>query len=180
MISLKETLKAIKDKISNLNTSVTTINTSITTINSKIPYMPTRTLLWTNPNPDSSFAAQTIDCGIEIGLGYKTFDMLQITYKKTVGEYWLLDSFYSFLTYTNKGEYWTSTDYYGSSLIYVDDSCVVFSRQYKPVNAFFGGLQGVVFNAAQYAIPQKAKVSDNTRCVPYKIYGIHWSSATSA
>lgn len=174
MISVKETLKAIKDKINSLNTSVTTIN-------SKIPYMPTRTLLWTNPNPDSSFAAQTIECGIPLSiLGYEYFDMIQVVYKKTVGEHWMLDSFCTIVEWMQEGEWVNLWYYYGSSLIYVDDSCVVFSRQYTPVREFFGGLSGVTFSNAQYASPQKAKVSDNTRCVPYKIYGIHWSSATSA
>ena len=169
MISIKETLKAIKDKISSLNTSVTTIN-------SKIPYMPTRTLLWTNPNPDSSFAAQGIYCGKagSYGIGCESFDMVQIVYKKTVGEYKMLDSFLTCVVYENKSEYLTLDAYYGSSLIYVDDSCVVFSREWFPIHDLMGGMSGVYFYNAQYAIPQKAKTSDNTRCVPYKIYGIKW------
>ena len=46
MISLKNTLKAISSKFSALNTLLNDV--------------PHYTLLWTNPNPTSSFSAQTI------------------------------------------------------------------------------------------------------------------------
>ena len=62
MISLKQTLSAITSKFTALNTLLNDV--------------PHYTLLWTNPNPTSAFAAQTIS------LDLSKYDAVEVVFKR--------------------------------------------------------------------------------------------------
>ena len=107
-----------------------------------------RKLLWTNPNPTSLFAAQNIS------LDLSDYDDIEIISKKTASE-----SYY-FYTKISIGST-ASCDFIQGGVIF-DRTVNVLTTQ-------------VEFSGAQYLTPSATVITaDNTRVVPYKIYGIKY------
>lgn len=105
------------------------------------------TVLWENQNPTSSFAAQSIT------LSSDDYDTLKVFFKKTASE-------------TKVG----SVDFikgFGNDLGYIDDSCVVFSREmdYVSDTEYSLGTGGYLLANGT------SKNTDNNRCVPLYVIG---------
>ena len=135
MISLKNTLKAITSKFSALNTLLNDV--------------PHYTLLWTNPNPTSSFAAQTIS------LDLSKYDAVEV-----VARQYATDSF----VFSSKAE----VGKFGKLFCYgYDDARELDTRRYEVSTT------GVSFQTGYYTmISDSSGTASSTHCVPYKIYGI--------
>lgn len=136
MISLKNTLSAITSKISALNTLLNDV--------------PHYTLLWTNPNPTSSFSAQTIS------LDLSKYDSVYVVSRASTSVN-MVDSFFA-SPEKNQEQIWEvvdkNDDYIGARRLTMTNSGVTFS-------------EGV-----SYALLSTKGGTDNTRCIPTKIYGI--------
>ena len=135
MISLKQTLKAITSKFSALNTLLNDV--------------PHYTLLWTNPNPTSSFSAQTIS------LDLSKYDMVEIVFKQ-----YAINPFFS----TNKTEVGKG----GRLFTYgYEDAKELDGRSYTVSTT------GISFRTGYSAmISASSGTATDGQCVPYKIYGI--------
>ena len=136
MISLKNTLKAITSKFSALNTLLNDV--------------PHYTLLWTNPNPTSSFSAQTIS------LDLSKYDAVEIVFDRYMNDG--VRSTQRLLTKNEKFTLGTTTD---ENLRYrtcsFNDSGVVFDSPKK---------------FTTYGIWGSHTSADDYTDVPLKIYGI--------
>lgn len=119
----------------------TTVPTGWQEINEKA------TILWSNPNPSSTFAAQNIV------LSSDDYDVLKIYFKKTSNENRLM------CLETIKG--------FGIDLHYIDDSCAMFSRGMSRVNDTTFSLASAKYKLAS----SSSTVGDNSRCVPIYIVG---------
>ena len=133
MISLKNTLKAITSKFSALNTLLNDV--------------PHYTLLWTNPNPTSAFAAQTIS------LDLSKYDAIEVV-----------------------ADGWAGNKCYGSQVIYKNQLFAMSGgRKYFFCwrECSFNDT-GITFSLARYINAYNVwKVSESTTdCIPIKIYGI--------
>ena len=144
MISLKQTLKAITSKFSALNTLLNDV--------------PHYTLLWTNPNPTSSFSAQTIS------LDLSKYDMVEIS------------AFYSVTEDVNKML---------TTSIIPTNSLGSVSSQKGNGTAFANrkvtlSSQSIAFTACTQHYDTTSRDNMNTCCVPYKIYGIKFGGGYKA
>ena len=135
MISLKNTLKAISSKFSALNTLLNDV--------------PHYTLLWTNPNPTSSFSAQTIS------LDLSKYDMVEV-----VARQYMSDPYY----FSSKTEVGKS----GKLFCYgYDDARELDARKYSVSTT------GVSFETGYYTpISASSGSTSAIHNIPYKIYGI--------
>ena len=143
MISLKQTLKAITSKFSALNTLLNDV--------------PHYTLLWTNPNPTSSFSAQTIS------LDLSKYDAVEVVFKRYTSQ-----AIYSTQTLLEKGIKFalgTTTD-----------------ETFRYRTCSFSN-SGVTFDTPQY-MPSYGSwnpTATNNNCeIPYKIYGIKFGGGYKA
>ena len=135
MISLKNTLKAITSKFSALNTLLNDV--------------PHYTLLWTNPNPTSSFSAQTIS------LDLSKYDAVEVVARQFRSDP------YCFSSKTEVGKS-------GKLFCYgYDDARELDARNYSVSTT------GVSFETGYYAVISASSGSTSaSHNVPYKIYGI--------
>ena len=137
MISLKNTLKAISSKFSALNTLLNDV--------------PHYTLLWTNPNPTSSFSAQTIS------LDLSKYDAVEISFRR-----WSTET----ILYTQRvleknagvGMSTAADNFLSYRCCLFTDSGVTFDPPYYYPD-YAGG---------SWTLTQR----DTRAYVPYKIYGI--------
>ena len=128
MISLKNTLKAITNMLNDV---------------------PHYTLLWTNPNPTSSFSAQTIS------LDLSKYDMVEVVFKQ-----------------------YASNPFFSTSKTEVGKSGKLFSYGYEDVREMDGRSYKVSTTGVSFQVGYSAMISASSgtaadgQCVPYKIYGI--------
>ena len=136
MISLKNTLKAITRLLNDV---------------------PHYTLLWTNPNPTSSFSAQTIS------LDLSKYDQVEIVFKQTAGSTALL---------TTK----SMVGMNGKMLAYgYSDARELDARAYEVTTS------GIKFNAGYWILVSDSTGTANANyCTPYKIYGIKFGGGYKA
>ena len=137
MISLKNTLKAITRLLNDV---------------------PHYTLLWTNPNPTSSFSAQTIS------LDLSKYDMVEIS------------AFYSVTEDVNK--------MLTTSIVPANSLGSVSSQQGNG-SAFANrkvtlSSNAITFTACVQHYGTTSRENINTCCVPYKIYGIKFGGGYKA
>lgn len=104
-----------------------------------------RVLLWTNPNPTASFGPQTIN------LDLSDYDYVEIIAKKTASETWYFTSKIPIIAQGNL--------YFIESGVTFDRNCTLSST-------------GIQFKTGYYNLATGSLVTDNTRSVPYQIYGI--------
>ena len=135
MISLKNTLKAISSKFSALNTLLNDV--------------PHYTLLWTNPNPTSAFAAQTIS------LDLSKYDAVEVVARQYTGDQ---------VVFSSKAE--------------VGKSGKLFCYGYHDARELDARKYEVSTTGVSFQIGYSTMISDSSgtatggNCVPYKIYGI--------
>ena len=133
MISLKQTLSAITSKFTALNTLLNDV--------------PHYTLLWTNPNPTSSFSAQTIS------LDLSGYDAVKIVHNSAgdkcdevrVGQSCRLSN----ISYGGSANYMTG--------------------MFRICNVTASGIK---FNDGCYVMAVASYLLNNSLCIPQKIYGI--------
>ena len=135
MISLKNTLKAISSKFSALNTLLNDV--------------PHYTLLWTNPNPTSSFSAQTIS------LDLSKYDAVEVVFNQHKQNLTLVTQKIRIRGVANTcGN--TNFGYFVSRNLTFKDGGVTFT------NGLYYGKYNTYSSLA----------TDNDFLIPYKIYGI--------
>ena len=143
MISLKNTLKAITSKFSALNTLLNDV--------------PHYTLLWTNPNPTSSFSVQTIS------LDLSKYDAVEVV-----------------------ASYYKDNNRRTSSRIFTKDgtecSLIVNGLPYFLCRELIVKDTGLEFgNGYSYGTYASwSRSVDNNVCIPYKIYGIKFGGGYKA
>ena len=136
MISLKKTLSAITSKFSALNTLLNDV--------------PHYTLLWTNPNPTSSFSAQTIS------LDLSKYDAVEV-----VAKGWHADPYVIFFG-ARVGEGAEIMTYGG-----IDYAVELNTRKFTLSST------GVAFQSGyKTALNSTTGSVSNSHCIPTKIYGI--------
>lgn len=112
------------------------------------------TLLWTNPNPTSSFAAQTIDVSCE------GFAALVIQYYAYAGNSGVSDAVISLDSAHSHFAFAIATPATGAATVY--------GRSFTP----YGTAGIVVTDGVKKEMPNGSRATDNAAFVPYKIYGI--------
>ena len=143
MISLKQTLKAITSKFSALNTLLNDV--------------PHYTLLWTNPNPTSSFSAQTIS------LDLSKYDAVEVVF-----------------------DGWAGNKCYGSQVIYKNQLFAMSGGRrecFRWRECSFNDT-GITFATpricSSYNVWNETSTTSTNVCTPIKIYGIKFGGGYKA